>query len=64
MTETPKDGTYSPLIQQSYIKEPASYGVGDTAAFEFKPLKAGIYNLKVIVIESPSFRIQKWVVTN
>lgn len=57
-----KDGTDFPLIQQSYLKESAFFGVGETADFEFKPLKAGVYNLKVIVVEGQFLWTQKWVV--
>jgi hypothetical protein len=39
MTEKPKHGTYLSLIQPSYIKETAFFGVGETAYFKFKPLK-------------------------
>ncbi|HEX5669013.1 MAG TPA: hypothetical protein VFX73_09435, partial [Chitinophagaceae bacterium] len=59
-----KDGTDFPLIQQAYLKESAFFGVGETADFEFKPLKAGIYNLKVIIVEGQMFWTQKWVVTD
>jgi FtsP/CotA-like multicopper oxidase with cupredoxin domain len=59
-----KDGTDFPLIQQAYLKESAFFGVGETADFEFKPMKAGIYNLKVIIIEGQMFWTQKWVVTD
>ncbi len=59
-----KDGTDFPLIQQSYIKESAFFGVGETADFEFKPLKPGIYHLQVIVVEGQFFWTQKWVVTD
>jgi hypothetical protein len=57
-----KDGTDFPLIQQTYLKESAFFGVGETADFEFKPMKAGIYNLKVIIVEGQFFWTQKWVV--
>jgi manganese oxidase len=59
-----KDGTDFPFIQQTYLKESAFFGVGETADFEFKPLKAGIYNLKVIIVEGQMFWTQKWVVTD
>jgi manganese oxidase len=57
-----KDGTDFPPIQQRLIKESAFFGVGETADYEFNPLKAGIYNLKVIVVEGDMFWTQKWVV--
>jgi hypothetical protein len=38
------------------------FGVGETADFEFKPLKAGIYYLQVVLIEGQYFWTQKWVV--
>jgi FtsP/CotA-like multicopper oxidase with cupredoxin domain len=57
-----KDGTDFPLIQQAYLKESAFFGVGETADFEFKPLKPGVYTLKVIIVEGELFWTQKWVV--
>ena len=46
-----KDGTDFPIAQQTFLKESAFFGVGETADFEFKPLKPGIYELKVVCIE-------------
>ncbi|HLO81450.1 MAG TPA: multicopper oxidase domain-containing protein [Chitinophagaceae bacterium] len=62
MKSIAKDGTDFPLIQQTYLKESAFFGVGETADFVFKPLKAGVYNLKVIIVEGQFFWTQKWVV--
>jgi FtsP/CotA-like multicopper oxidase with cupredoxin domain len=57
-----KDGTDLPAIQQLFLKESPFYGVGETADFEFKPLKAGTYDLQVIIVEGVYFWNQKWIV--
>ncbi len=57
-----KDGTDLPAIQQLFLKESPFYGVGETADFEFKPLKAGVYDLQVIIVEGVYFWNQKWIV--
>ncbi|MGL6268563.1 MAG: hypothetical protein ACRC2O_11595, partial [Chitinophagaceae bacterium] len=57
-----KDGTDFPLVQQAFLKESASFGVGETADFEFKPLKAGIYELKVVLDYGYYSWTQKWIV--
>jgi manganese oxidase len=57
-----KDGTDFPLAQQAFLKESASFGVGETADFEFKPLKAGIYELKVVLDYGYYSWTQKWIV--
>jgi manganese oxidase len=59
-----KDGTDLPRLQQNFLKETAFFGAGETADFEFKPLKAGIYELQVIVVEGQYFWTQKWIVTD
>ena len=59
-----KDGTDFPFIQQTMLNESASYGVGETADFEFKPIKAGIYELQVILDNGIYSWAQKWVVTD
>lgn len=59
-----KDGTDLPPLQQTYLKESAYFGVGETADFEFKPLKPGIYNLQVIIVDGLYFWSQKWIVTD
>jgi len=59
-----KDGTDLPRLQQTFLKESAFFGVGETADFEFTPLKAGIYDLKVIMVEGVYFWNQKWIVTD
>lgn len=59
-----KDGTDLPLLQQTFQKESAFFGVGETADFEFKPLKAGNYNLQVIIVDGLFFWNQKWIVTD
>lgn len=59
-----KDGTEFPRQQQRFLTETENFGVGETADFEFKPLKAGVYSLQFIY-ESGFFTwTQKWVVTN
>lgn len=57
-----KDGTDFPLAQQSLLKESAYFGVGETADFEFKPLKAGIYELRVVLDYGLTSWTQKWIV--
>lgn len=57
-----KDGTDFPFLQQKLLNESASFGVGETADFEFKPLNAGIYNLEVILGNSLYTWSQKWIV--
>lgn len=57
-----KDGTDLPAIQQLFLKEGPFYGVGETADFEFKPLKAGVYDLQVIIVEGVYSWNQKWIV--
>ncbi len=59
-----KDGTDFPIIQQVFVNESAFFGVGETADFEFKPLKAGIYYLQVVLIEGVYSWTQKWIVTD
>jgi FtsP/CotA-like multicopper oxidase with cupredoxin domain len=59
-----KDGTDFPLAQQTFLKESASFGVGETADFEFKPVKAGIYELKVVLDNGLYSWTQKWIVTD
>jgi FtsP/CotA-like multicopper oxidase with cupredoxin domain len=59
-----KDGTDMPLLQQTFLKESAYFGVGETADFEFKPITAGIYELQVVLIEGVYSWTQKWVVTD
>jgi FtsP/CotA-like multicopper oxidase with cupredoxin domain len=59
-----KDGTDFPLIQQTLLNESASFGVGETADFEFKPLKAGVYELQVILENGLYSWAQKWIVTD
>jgi FtsP/CotA-like multicopper oxidase with cupredoxin domain len=59
-----KDGTDFPLAQQTFLKESASFGVGETADFEFKPGKAGIYELKVVLDNGLYSWAQKWIVTD
>ena len=56
-----KDGIDLPAIQQSSLKESQFFGVGETADFKFKPLKAGMYNLHVIV-DGGEYWNQKWIV--
>jgi FtsP/CotA-like multicopper oxidase with cupredoxin domain len=58
-----KDGTDLPALQQKMIKESQLLGVGETADFEFKPLKPGIYILKFMYDEQFCWT-QKWVVTD
>jgi FtsP/CotA-like multicopper oxidase with cupredoxin domain len=58
-----KDGTDFPPAQQMMLKESAFFGNGETADFEFKPLKPGIYELKVIR-GNRKFWAQKWIVTD
>ncbi len=57
-----KDGTDFPLAQQSFLKESVSFGVGETADFEFKPLIAGTYELKVTLDYGYYSWTQKWIV--
>ena len=57
-----KDGTDLPARQQKMINESQYFGVGETADFEFKPLEAGVYNLKFIY-GGDFYWTQKWVVT-
>ncbi len=57
-----KDGTDLPPIQQTYMKESPFFGVGETADFEFKPLKAGTYDLQVVIVEGLFYWTQKWMV--
>jgi FtsP/CotA-like multicopper oxidase with cupredoxin domain len=57
-----KDGTDIPLLQQTFLKESAFFGVGETADFEFKPTTAGIYELQVVLIEGQYSWTQKWIV--
>lgn len=57
-----KDGTDFPPIRQFFLMESPFYRVGETADFEFKPLKAGVYDLKIIVREGVYFWNQKWIV--
>jgi len=59
-----KDGTDLPRLQQTFLKESVFFGAGETADFEFTPLKAGTYNLKVILVEGQYFWSQKWIVTD
>jgi FtsP/CotA-like multicopper oxidase with cupredoxin domain len=59
-----KDGTDMPSLQQTFLKESAFFGAGETADFEFTPLKAGTYDLKVILVEGQYFWQQKWIVTD
>jgi manganese oxidase len=59
-----KDGTDFPFAQQTFLKESASFGVGETADFEFKPVKAGIYELKVVLDNGLYSWTQKWIVTD
>lgn len=56
-----KDGIDLPPAQQISLKESQFFGVGETADFMFKPKKAGIYNLHVI-IEGGEYWNQKWIV--
>jgi FtsP/CotA-like multicopper oxidase with cupredoxin domain len=58
-----KDGMDLPAMQQSDVKESPFFGVGETADFQFKPLKAGIYNLRVS-LGGNDYWNQQWVVTN
>jgi len=58
-----KDGTDLPALQQTMIKKSQLLGVGETADFEFKPLKPGIYTLKFMYDEQFCWT-QKWVVTD
>jgi manganese oxidase len=59
-----KDGTDMPLLQQTFLKESALFGVGETADFEFKPLVPGVYELQVVLIEGVYSWTQKWIVTD
>ena len=59
-----KDGTDLPFLQQTFLKESAFFGVGETADFEFRPLKAGTYELQVVCSEGQYFWTQKWLVTD
>jgi manganese oxidase len=59
-----KDGTDFPLAQQNFLNESASYGVGETADFEFKPLSPGIYELKVTLDYGYYSWTQKWIVND
>lgn len=58
-----KDGMDLPATQKLLIKESPYYGVGETADFQFKPLKAGIYNLRVS-FGGNDYWNQQWVVTD
>ena len=58
-----KDGIDLPTIQQTSLNESQFFGVGETADFMFKPLKAGVYNLHVIIGGDLGWS-QKWVVTD
>jgi len=58
-----KDGVDLPARQQTMIKESQLLGVGETADFEFKPLKPGTYTLKFMYDEQFCLN-QKWVVTD
>jgi FtsP/CotA-like multicopper oxidase with cupredoxin domain len=57
-----KDGIDRPALQQPYLKESEFFGVGETADFEFKPLKPGIYDLQVVIVDGQYFWNQKWIV--
>jgi len=59
-----KDGNDLPPKQQKFLKESQNFGVGETADFEFKPLKAGIYNLQFIYGSGFFTWTQKWLVTD
>jgi len=59
-----KDGTDFPLVQQTFLKESAAFGNGETADFEFKPTEAGTYDLKVIRGNGIYSWTQKWIVTD
>ena len=58
-----KDGMELPAMQKLYVKESPFFGVGQTADFQFKPLKAGIYNLRVS-FGGDDYWTQQWVVTD
>ena len=47
-----------------FLKEKCIFDAGETADFEFTPLKAGIYDLKVILVEGVYSWNQKWIVTD
>jgi FtsP/CotA-like multicopper oxidase with cupredoxin domain len=57
-----KDGNDLPARQQKLVNESQLFGVGETADFEFKPLKPGVYTLKFMYSEQFCWN-QKWVVT-
>lgn len=57
-----KDGTDMPALQQTFKKESAFFGVGETADFEFSPGKAGTYEVQVVLSEGGYLWTQKWVV--
>ena len=58
-----KDGTDLPAQQRTFLKESQFFGVGETADFEFKPLKPGNYTLQFIIVDGLFFWTQKWIVT-
>ena len=59
-----KDGTDLPPLQQILLKESQFFGVGETADFEFKPLKPGIYTLRISYGSVEFSWNQKWIVTD
>ncbi|MBK5270469.1 MAG: hypothetical protein JJE22_05580 [Bacteroidia bacterium] len=59
-----KDGIDIPALQQTSVKESEKYGVGETADFAFKPLKAGNYTLQVKTNVVDEYWTQQWVVTD